>query len=493
MPNKVFMTIGDPFSRVESNGNARSGPCSPQDLPSIRCGALLQARYGSDFRYQEDDGTGIRMTTRARSPVTASRRQLLKYICSGIVLSFGGLLSCSADTNKVEGISKLHPDAGQLRVLTFNCWALPASFAKDQKRRVLAIGERLSAGEFDVVGLQEVWDTAAQTKIAHMAESGGLRYSHYFKNGISGSGNMILSRYPILTCDFQAYSVNGRPQRLLRDDYYGSKGVGMARIACPAGIIDFYVTHLISHYDQQDEYEAHRAAQIFELLQFIKRTNKSDFLIVAGDLNSAPESLEYSMLTALEKLNDAYREGHSDAGYTSSFADPGGPTERIDYVLYRERGVNHWSLTDSRLSMTFMKDSIHTFSDHFGVSATFSTNPEKRALSAKPVSRESDRKILETAMNVIDKGIADARSRESRHYLKAAGALATVPAGRFFAEYLKTNGHNRSLSRLLSLLSSYFMPLVTLVQFSLGLIFVRNEIDALKIVREGMSRALSEY
>lgn len=379
-----------------------------------------------------------------------------------------------------------------MKVLTFNCWAMPASFAKDQSRRVSAIAERLSAGEFDVVGLQEVWDTDSQVEIARGADRGGLKYSHYFKNGISGSGNMILSRYPIVACDFHAYTINGRPQRVLRDDYYGSKGVGMARISGPSGVFDFYVTHLISHYDPQDEYKAHRVAQVFELIQFIKRTNKSDFLVVAGDLNATPESLEYSMLTGLGTLKDAYREVRSDAGYTSTCDDTGGPTQRIDYIFHRPAGERSWTLQDCRLSMTFMKDSTRTFSDHFGVSATFTSDPEEAAKSLNPVSSEPNRLILKKAIEVIDQGIADARNREFRHCLKAGGALAVVPAGRFSAEYLKKSGYSPSFCRMLGILSTYFMPLISLVQLTLGLFFVPGELDALKTVRDAMTRALGE-
>ena len=424
----------------------------------------------------------------------ANRRQFLKYLCSGLVLDVVGPYSSTACPIVVNETAKMHwqPEDTHLRILTFNCWALPALFAKDQNQRVTAIAERLSMGEFDVVGLQEVWDGASQTKIARMARRGGLKYSHYFKNGISGSGIMILSRYPILACDFHAYGVNGKPQKLLRDDYYGSKGVGMARISSPAGIFDFYVTHLISHYDKQDEYQAHRAAQVFELLQFMDRTNKTDFLIVAGGLNSTPESLEYCMMTGLEKLNDAYAEVHSDAGYTSNCDDPGGPTRRIDYILYRASGKNNWNLVDSKLSMRFMGNSSRTYSDHFGVTATFSSDPKKTATSHMPVSYGSDRYIVENAIRVIEEGIADARNRESRHFMKAVGSLALFPAGKFFAESLRKSGHSPHLCRLLGLVFSYFMPLVAIVQLSLGLFWVPNELDALKNVRDEMTDALKD-
>lgn len=102
-----------------------------------------------------------------------------------------------------------------------------------------AIGEFLAAGNFDVVSLQEVWSESDYQYLKKRTEN-VLPFAHYFYrymykwifilysccklgqsliycllcSGVVGSGLCILTRYPIITTLFHAWSVNGYVHRI---------------------------------------------------------------------------------------------------------------------------------------------------------------------------------------------------------------------------------------------------------------------------------------
>ncbi|CAM9835918.1 unnamed protein product, partial [Phaeothamnion confervicola] len=169
--------------------------------------------------------------------------------------------------------------------------------------RIHAFCRRLAG--YDVVALQEVWHARERDALRRAAARAGLRFSRHFAPGCGapllgagsgGTGLMVLSRYCIVESIFQRFAVNGQPHKLSHADYLGAKGVGICRLATPAGAVDVYITHL--HADGGrgsngggDEYMAHRVAQAWQLAQFVQLTAKSPLAMVLGDLNAAPGSV----------------------------------------------------------------------------------------------------------------------------------------------------------------------------------------------------------
>ena len=133
----------------------------------------------------------------------------------------------------------------RLRVLTLNCWGVPV-WARERAARMRAIGRALAEMDLDVVGLQEVFFGKDRQVIARAAAAGGLVHTHYFSSGVMGSGLFTLSRYPIAETGFTRFRLNGRPQELIRGDYYAGKGIGRVRLTTPAGPVDVYNAHLVA-------------------------------------------------------------------------------------------------------------------------------------------------------------------------------------------------------------------------------------------------------
>lgn len=69
-------------------------------------------------------------------------------------------------------------------------------------------------------------------------------FSIPFPSGVVGSGLAVLSRYPIVAAFFHAWSVNGYIHRIQHGDWFGGKGVGMAKISVNDQLVHVYVAHV---------------------------------------------------------------------------------------------------------------------------------------------------------------------------------------------------------------------------------------------------------
>jgi sphingomyelin phosphodiesterase 2 len=141
----------------------------------------------------------------------------------------------------------------------------------------------------------------------------GLVHCHYWRSNLIGSGQMLLSRYPIVATDFYKYTLCGKPQRTnhgtlqqppepppppepqqqlvnqlamprainATGDWEAGKGIGLGRVQIDAhSSIDVYTTHTIAQYSTPDEYFGHRVLETLEVVDFVTKTSKSPLLIV---------------------------------------------------------------------------------------------------------------------------------------------------------------------------------------------------------------------
>ncbi|XP_055638499.1 putative neutral sphingomyelinase [Toxorhynchites rutilus septentrionalis] len=240
----------------------------------------------------------------------------------------------------------------QLSILTLNIWGIPY-VSKDRTVRVDAIGDVLASGKYDVVSLQEVWSDSDYQTLRKRAEA-VLPFAHYFYSGVVGSGLAILSKYPIVSAFFHSWSVNGYVHRIQHGDWFGGKGVGLAKIAVGGQLVHVYVAHLHAEYNREcDDYMAHRVIQAYDTAQFIESTRGNAAMqILAGDLNTEPGDLAYRVLQTSSKLTDCCEENthasvhlRTNEVAKNSYTDketakrfPNGKT--IDYIMYRF-GDNH--------------------------------------------------------------------------------------------------------------------------------------------------------
>ena len=55
-------------------------------------------------------------------------------------------------------------------------------------------------------------------------------YSHFFDNGIIGSGTCIFSKVLISDATFHEFTMNGYPHKFWHGDWFGGKGLGVCQI-----------------------------------------------------------------------------------------------------------------------------------------------------------------------------------------------------------------------------------------------------------------------
>lgn len=63
-------------------------------------------------------------------------------------------------------------------------------------------------------------------------------------SGVFGSGLCVLSKYPIVSTLFHAWSVNGYVHRIQHGDWFGGKGVGLCQILANGYPVNIYIAHV---------------------------------------------------------------------------------------------------------------------------------------------------------------------------------------------------------------------------------------------------------
>jgi len=374
-------------------------------------------------------------------------------------------------TNSVKNLQKL-------RILTLNCWGLPDFITKlvykryknpqiskgrkwpSRKDRFKAIAQKLDS--YDIVCLQEVWIESDQEFLKKACKEKGLIYSHVFSSGMIGSsGLQIISRYPIREVYFHRYRVNGHVLRVDHGDYHAGKGFGFCRISVSdSQDVCIINTHTIAQYQMEDQYQSDRITQMWELIRFVQLTSKPNQpIIILGDMNCRPDSMEYQLLTRIGHVNDSFGEYlkrlkiKDDKGTTlmesSLMATIKSKSPRIDHIFYeKKKGIR---LVDSKI---VINDDDLIYSDHFGICSTFeittNSSQSKASKLKNKLSIESSlttnevevddeeeemtidnsntigSKLLHECSQVIKKGTLFAQKRKTGHLIRCVVSIMVL-------------------------------------------------------------------
>ncbi len=328
----------------------------------------------------------------------------------------------SAHTNQSENTMT------ELNILTLNTWGVPNS--KDKDIRAAALADYLSTCHHHIIALQEMWTPAAIDTVREGAIKGGLEHIHHFPSGIIGSGLMLLSRFPVEEIGFRRFRLAGAPEPLWQGDFLAGKGMAYARLKLPETYLDVYNTHVVAQYrpDEQDVHRPHRAAQIFELAQWVNRLSADVPVIVMGDFNSVPHQPGYRIMTVIAGMKDCFGTLHpGEDGYTFIASNPygrAGHQERLDYVFVRDGGG--LTLTPMTAEVTMQSTGqAHppAYADHYGVEATLSmeTGSSDAALSADVVLT-----ALTDVKTMLSAAILETQARQLSHIQQFRFGIAVL-------------------------------------------------------------------
>ncbi|CAG8581519.1 1343_t:CDS:2 [Paraglomus brasilianum] len=234
-----------------------------------------------------------------------------------------------------------------LTVLSLNCWGL-AVISKLRPQRMEAIADALATSAYEIVGLQEVWVYADYELIRSRTKS-RFPYSKFFHSGIFGGGLAILSRYPVVEVSFHPYRLNGRAINFYHGDWYVGKGVASIVIDHPVGgFTEVFNTHTHAGYGprEKDEYLSHRIAQGWEIANILRASAARGRNVIAlGDFNSRSDTLFYKLVTTHGQITDAWN--------------------------FQQKTSRFWCSNAKVVFTEVIPELNCSFTDHFGVEATF--------------------------------------------------------------------------------------------------------------------------
>lgn len=250
-----------------------------------------------------------------------------------------------------------------LKIVTFNIQDLFV-VGRDRPARMRAIGEALTELDPDIVGIQEAFIEPERQVLFDALEGSRLKYRQYYPSGAVGSGLLTLSAYPIVEAFFHRYGDACPWWKVHQGDWWGGKGVSLARLELPggAGYLDFYDTHAQAGYGEHGGYRGVRTAQMRELAAFVRAsaTGTSPAFVV-GDMNCRPGSVDFETAVAQANLE---RLMTMDTG--------------IDHILAIENPRYVFEVVDTKPieKMIPVGDRTTALSDHTGYLSTVRIVPE---------------------------------------------------------------------------------------------------------------------
>jgi endonuclease/exonuclease/phosphatase family metal-dependent hydrolase len=296
-----------------------------------------------------------------------------------------------------------------MKILTYNLGMLFPFNDKNNQNKIDNIINIIFS--YDIIVFQEILYKPSREYLIEKIKLKGFLFNHYFSHGpgflfsknYSGTGLLVVSKYPIIETIYKKYSINGKPHKILHSDYMIDKGVGLCYIQFNNIIINLYVTHLHANYvdkwsllNHNDEYKHHRIAQLFELAQFIRITKNNNFNILCGDLN-CDELTKYkniylpaiSILKYISNMNDCMYEIYKNKLYKypnkfstfTNYNNNSYPPQRLDYIFYNS---NTHKLLHSKLI------NFNNLSDHIGVESIFDTIQEYNILPIKKEKQDNN-------------------------------------------------------------------------------------------------------
>jgi len=341
----------------------------------------------------------------------------------------------------------------EVNVFTLNCWGQGMGISKHRDERMEDIGQFVSQQNYDIVFLQEVWKRPNFLTIKSLV-GGVLPYSHYFDNGIIGTGTAVFSKVQINDVTFHEFGLNGYPHKLLHGDWFGGKGLGVCQVDFHGFNVHLFVSHYHATYDYRplsDVYLGHRLVHGVESAQWIKLSSSSaDLTIYAGDFNTEPKDIPYQIVRHVTPLQDAWIEANGPEGgetsecpsnsFTARSALKESPEgKRIDYIMFNE-GPNITATTmycNLPLPSRIPGKNI-SYSDHEGVSAKFLI---KRNTGEHMTNRDFVR-------------LQSAKDRDSKHFCVKEGI-----------DILHGSLRSVKFARLMYLLASCFCLVILVMAF----------------------------
>jgi len=287
-----------------------------------------------------------------------------------------------------------------LCIQTFNAYG-PA-YSRNLEQRTAMLGDLLFKSPCEIVQLQEVW-TESHHEMALKAIQRTLpflsaaRFDNFQSPSEGQSGLSIFTSEGLSNQEFEKFKVNqdGLFDEI-RDMLGVIKGIGASVISLrhdPARKLQMLNVHL------HPSSTPVRIAQVTQLLEKIETMLPMQVpLILSGDFNFKPDSIEYSLLRDVANLTDSYLAIHKEYASSACTYCPENPnhwegvTGVIDYIFIG-KSQNAIS-TPTSTSINLLGANGQSPSDHYGVRTYLQ-------ISESPASTLSDSEFQNRRMKAI--------------------------------------------------------------------------------------------
>lgn len=246
-----------------------------------------------------------------------------------------------------------------LKIVTFNIQDLHI-VGQNRPARMRHIGRVLTDLDPDVVGFQESFIEKDRDILIQALKGTRLSHHQYYPSGVGGSGLLISSAWPIQEVYFHRFTASGPARRVWEGDFWGGKGVALARVESPMGMLDIYNTHAQAGYGRA-EYREVRRMQMEELAAFMNASRAQTapaFLV--GDMNCKIGAVDYE--TAVK-----------NAGLTRAMT----MDSRIDHIFVAKSPLYTFETLDSVEIEERVSEGDKSFrlSDHSGYMSVIKITP----------------------------------------------------------------------------------------------------------------------
>ena len=289
---------------------------------------------------------------------------------------------------------------------SFNAYG-PA-YAPNIAGRTQAWGKELAASPCGIVQAQEVWsdahyDEATRFLAKSLPWMSAVHFDHDQRPYVGKAGLALFTDHVILETRFEQFTTN---QDGVLDDIRTSlgviKGMGTSHLRLRNDDRDVHLIDLHTHPSSQ----VIRLAQMTQLLsQFDRLLPLEHPLIVSGDFNFVPQSLEYRLLRDLMLLKDAYTAAngpYTGDECTYCEANPhhwGGGDRVIDYIWFRNS--SNFTLTSKQSWINLRGLAGLVPSDHYGLRTLFDLKVDNPTLVDDQTFKQRRFRALTTTQSAI--------------------------------------------------------------------------------------------
>ena len=353
-------------------------------------------------------------------------RTVTPFFLRWTILLMTLLAGCGSRSSHTQMTSAAHVSARPVCVQTFNAYG-PA-YAPNISGRTNAWGQALALNPCSIIQAQEVWseqhyEQAIKSLSKSLPFMSAVRFDNTQHPYEGQSGLALFTNDLVSETSFERFEVN---QDGVFDDIRTAlgviKGMGSSHLTLREQNQDINVIDLHTHPSSI----AVRLNQVTQLLRKFDRMLPLEHpLIISGDFNFEPGSVEYRLLRDVMLMRDSYAEAngpYTGAECTYCVANPhhwDGDDRVIDYIWSRNSMDVILDARQSWINLRGINGIVP--SDHYGLRTLF----EVHAAEADPVDHQTIERRRLLAMSALDAALR-ALSDESTEAQDMALAFMTL-------------------------------------------------------------------